>query len=78
MNTKKIAGKPIQLLLSGISADMRIKLKLMALAQGVSIKKIIELMTERMWEENKNAVSNLTQQSINREVGRILEKLVPK
>ncbi len=71
--------KYFQLNLMGISADTRIKLKILSFTLDKPMHELVELMTDRLWEEKKDLLSSkVTQQRVNREARKILKDMVPK
>ena len=43
-----------------------------------SITKLVELMTERLWEEKQDSLSRISQLQINREASKILKGMIPR
>ncbi len=65
--------------LYGISSETRHKMKLLSLSMNISMTKLVELMTERMWEEKSDTlVSVLTQHKANKNIHKVIKSLKPK
>ncbi len=64
--------------LNGISADAKMKLHILRYAMDVPIVKLVEMMTERLWEEKQDLIANISQVKVNKKSRQILEKLKPK
>lgn len=65
--------------LYGISPETRTKLKTLSIVLHKPIIHLVELMTDRLWEEKQDLISSAySQLTINREVRKILKDMVPK
>jgi len=67
-----------QQILYNISSETRIKLKILSLVMHLPIVRLVELMTDRFWEEKQDAVSSMPQPQVNQAARKILEKMKPR
>lgn len=64
--------------LRGIDPEIRTKLTVLSEVLGKPKVRIVELLIDRLWEEKQDLVSsNYSQNKINREAKKILQKMVP-
>ena len=65
--------------LVGISTDTRAKLKILSIILDKPMTRIVEIMTDRLWEEKQDLVSSkYSQLAVNKDIRKILKSMVPK
>jgi len=67
--------KYIQLGLQGIAPETKLKLKLLSLALGEPMTKLVDMMTEKLWKENQGLLSSIPQVMVNKETRKVLENM---
>ena len=71
--------KYVQQNLVGIATETRAKLKILSIVLDKPMTRIVELMTDRLWEEKQDFVSSkYSQLEANRDVRKILKSMIPK
>jgi len=68
----------IQQGLHGISSDTRLKLKVLSFVLDKPIVRLVELMTDRLWEEKQDYLSRISQTRVNQEARKILKGMIPR
>lgn len=62
-----------------ISSDCVLKLRLLSVALGESQSKLLDLMINTLWEQKEDQVtSSVSQQRVDKEARKILQKIVAK
>lgn len=71
--------KYVQQNLVGISPEIRIKLRILSYTLDKPITRLVELMTDRLWEEKQEFLSSkVSQMQVNREASKILKSMIPR